>query len=49
MTSLIQHFQAYFLWKVSLKILNSEIILKTFTHELVPKSDLSTGQTEKNP
>ena len=29
---LIQHFEADFLWKVSLKILNSEIILKTFTH-----------------
>ena len=30
--SLIQHFEADFLWKVSLKILNSGIILKTFTH-----------------
>ena len=30
---LIQHFEADFLWKVSLKILNSGIILKTFTHE----------------
>ena len=30
MISLIQHFEAYFLWKVSLKILNSGIILKTF-------------------
>ena len=29
---LIQHFEADFLWKVSLKILNSGIILKTFTH-----------------
>ena len=29
--SLIQYFEADFLWKVSLKILNSEI-LKTFTH-----------------
>ena len=29
----IQHFEADFLWKVSLKILNSGIILKTFTHE----------------
>ena len=30
--SLIQHFEADFLWKVSLKILNSGTILKTFTH-----------------
>ena len=28
--SLIQHFKADFLWKVSLKILNSGIILKTY-------------------
>ena len=27
-----KHFEADFLWKVSLKILNSGIILKTFTH-----------------
>ena len=33
MISLIQHFEADFLWKVSLKILNSGIILKTFTHK----------------
>ena len=32
MISLIKHFEADFLWKVSLKILNSGIILKTFTH-----------------
>ena len=32
--SLIQHFEADFQWKVSLKILNSGIILKTFTHEM---------------
>ena len=32
MSFLIQHFEADFLWKVSLKILNSGIILKTFTH-----------------
>ena len=32
MIFLIQHFKADFLWKVSLKILNSGIILKTFTH-----------------
>ena len=30
--SLIQHFEAGFPWKVSLKILNSGLILKTFTH-----------------
>ena len=35
MISLIQHFEADFLWKVSLKILNSGIILKTFTHASV--------------
>ena len=29
----IQHFEADFLWKVSLKVLNSGLILKTFTHE----------------
>ena len=33
MIPLIQQFEADFLWKVSLKILNSGIILKTFTHE----------------
>ena len=32
MISIIQHFEADFLWKVSLKILNSGIILKTFFH-----------------
>ena len=32
MISLIQHFEADYLWKVSLKILKSGIILKTFTH-----------------
>ena len=32
MISLIQHFEADFLRKVSLKILNSGINLKTFTH-----------------
>ena len=35
MISLIQNFEADFLWKVSLKILNSGIILKTFTHEYI--------------
>ena len=29
---LIQHFEADFLWKVSLKILNSELTLKASTH-----------------
>ena len=29
----IQYFEADFLWKVSLKILNSGLILKTFTYE----------------
>ena len=32
MIFLIQHFEADFLWKVSLKILNSGIILKPFIH-----------------
>ena len=31
---LIQHFEADFLWKVRLKILNSGLILKTFTYAL---------------
>ena len=35
MIYLIQHFEADFLWKVSLKILNSGIILKTFTHVVI--------------
>ena len=30
---LIQYFEVDFLWKVSLKILNLGLILKTFTHE----------------
>ena len=33
--SLIQHFEADFLRKVSLNILNSETILKTFSHAFV--------------
>ena len=37
MTSLIQHFEANFMWKVSLKILNSGIILKTFTHDFMTR------------
>ena len=32
--SLIQYFEAGFIWEVSLKILNSGFILKTFTHAL---------------
>ena len=32
MISLIQDFEADFLWKVSLKIQNSGIILKTISH-----------------
>ena len=32
--SLIQHFGADFLWNVSLKILNSGLILKTFTRAI---------------
>ena len=42
MITLIQHFEADFLWKVSLKILNSGIILKTFTHD---NTDLDTTQS----
>ena len=34
----IQHFEADFLRKVSLKILNSGIILKTFTHGIMRRS-----------
>ena len=37
MVSLIQDFEADFLWKVNLKILNSGIILKTFTHKVQHK------------
>ena len=39
---LIQHFEADFRWKVSLKILNSGLILKTLTlgNELVVVSSL---------
>ena len=47
MTSLIQHFEAEFLWKVSLKILNSGIILKTFTHaddEFEPATSRATDK-----
>ena len=34
-TCIIQHFEADFLWKDSLKILNSGIILKTFTQGIL--------------
>ena len=43
MICLIQHFEADFLWKVSLKILNSGIILKTFTHEQLYNSINHSG------
>ena len=33
LTYFFQHFDADFLWKVSLKILNSGLILKTFTND----------------
>ena len=36
-SSIIQYFEADFLWKVSLKIMNSGIILKTFTHAFCPE------------
>ena len=40
----IQHFEAEFLWKVSLKILNSGIILKTFTNAyIVMFSEMAIG------
>ena len=42
-TCLIQHFEADFLWKVSLKILNSGIILKTFTNVVINNSFLASG------
>ena len=41
MGSVIQHFEADFLLKVSLKILNSGILLKTFTH--ADKLDVQCG------
>ena len=37
---LIQCFEADFLWKVSLKILNSGLILKTFTHEHIQNTNI---------
>ena len=51
MVALIQHFEADFLWKVSLKILNSGIILKTFTHAdtmfIATLFSYNTGISEK--
>ena len=43
MISLIRDFETDFLWKVSLKILNSQIILKTFTH-VVPVQTKKTAK-----
>ena len=45
MLSLIQHFEADFLWKVSLKILNSGIILKQYGYG--PRSDCSLRRITK--
>ena len=39
--SLIQHFEADFLWKVSLKILNPGLILKNFTHANARDSNIT--------
>ena len=44
---IIQQFEADFQWKVSLKILNSGIVLKTFTHALWLKM-LTTGTLQVN-
>ena len=41
MVSLIQDFEADFLWKVSLKILNSGILLKTFIHTYAQNPSLN--------
>ena len=43
----IQYFEADFLWKVSLKNLNSGIILKTFTHALMHTQCIIT-KTQSN-
>ena len=51
MISLIQHFEADFLWKVSLKILNSGIILKTFTqasHDMEHMIKMSLDRLKAN-
>ena len=50
MIYLIQHFEADFLWKVSLKNLNSGIILKTFTHVVAKdyiSSNIHTARSNK--
>ena len=47
-TSLNQHFEADFLWKVSLKILNSGLILKTFTHEDAQRYNVTATGNEQN-
>ena len=44
---LIQDFEADFLWKVSFKILNSGIILKTFTHVITKLESGTSNQTTK--
>ena len=47
---LIQYFEADFLWKVSLKILNSGLILKTFTHDTIMlRSRGGTGAPDPPP
>ena len=49
--SLIQHFEADFLWKVSLKILNSGLKLKTITHEFIVQASSAKCQwwTDSGP
>ena len=42
----IQHFEADFLWKVSLKILHSGIILETLIHVESPFDNASTNILE---
>ena len=44
--SLIHHFEADILWKVSLKILNSGLILKTFTHAPNDKTNKRPVKTQ---
>ena len=43
---LTEHFEHDFLWKVSLKILNSGSILKTFTHAFSIKNSAHFGLSE---
>ena len=46
--SLIQHFEADSLWKVSLKILNSGKVLKTFIHVgMVPRLKVLSDTLDK--